>query len=274
MLSSLLITLREGLEAALIVGIILSLLVKLNQENNRKMVWLGVGAAVLISVAAGLVLNALGMAFEGRSEEIFEGVMMLTAAGVLTWMIFWMQRHGRQMQAKLENEVRDAAQVGSEWAFFTLAFVAVLREGIETALFMTATLMSTTPVLALTGGLLGLAIAILLGYLIFAAGKQLNLKVFFQVTSAFLLVVAAGMIAYGIHELQEAAVLPIVVEHVWDINHILNEKATVGLFMKALFGYNGNPSLIEVVVYSLYLLVGGTLVWQSNKPRLTASPAH
>ncbi|MEE8391115.1 MAG: FTR1 family protein, partial [Anaerolineae bacterium] len=163
MIASLLITLREGLEAALIVGIVLSVLRKLGHADRSRPVWAGVLVAVVVSVAIGLVLNGLGVTFEGRGEEIFEGVAMLLAAVVLTWMIFWMQRQGRQIQAELESDVRRAVTTGSAWALFGLAFVAVVREGIETVLFLTAAAFSATPAQTLTGGALGLIAAVVLG---------------------------------------------------------------------------------------------------------------
>jgi high-affinity iron transporter len=217
-------------------------------------VWLGVGAAVLVSVAAGLALQALGVAFAGRGEAVFEGIAMLLAAGVLTWMIFWMQRQGRAVQAELEQDVRRAVTVGSGWALFGLAFVAVLREGIETALFLTAAAFGATAAQTLAGGALGLLLAIVLGWLIFAAGRQLDVGAFFRATSVLLILFAAGLLAHGVHELQEAALLPTVVEHVWDTNHIVDENGTVGAFLKALLGYNGNPSLIEVIAYAAYMV--------------------
>ena len=255
MLASFLITLREGLEAALIVGIVLGVLRKLGRMERSRSVWAGVLVAVVVSVIVGLALNALGVAFEGRGEEIFEGVAMLLAAGVLTWMIFWMQQQGRNIQAELESDVRQAVSLGSGWALFSLAFVAVLREGIETVLFLTAAAFSATPTETLIGGALGLSIAVVLGWLTFAAGKRLNVRVFFRVTSILLIFFAAGLLAYGVHELQEAALLPIFIEHVWDINPILDENGTVGVFLKAIFGYNGNPSLIEVISYVSYLII-------------------
>jgi high-affinity iron transporter len=274
MFASFLITLREGLEAALIVGIVLSVLRKLGQQNRDRSVWLGVGAAVLVSVAAGLVLNALGVAFEGRGEEIFEGIAMLLAAGVLTWMIFWMQRQGRQVQAEIERDVRHAVSIGSSWALFSLAFVAVVREGIETVLFLTAAAFSATPTQTLIGGSLGLIVALVLGWLIFAAGKQLDVRVFFRFTSVLLILFAAGLFAHGIHELQEAALLPTFVEHVWDINHILDEKGSVGVFLKALFGYNGNPSLLEVGGYVVFFAVIGLANWRGWRSPAKTVPSH
>jgi len=255
MIAALWITLREGLEAALLVGIVLGVLRKLGRMERSRPVWAGVGAAVAVSAVAGLALNALGVAFEGRGEEIFEGVAMLLAAGVRTWMIFWMQRQGRQIQAELELDVRRAVDTGSAWALFGLAFAAVLREGIETALFLTAAAFSATPAQTLLGGALGLVIAVALGWLMFAAGKRLDVRAFFRVTSVLLILFAAGLLAQGVHELQEAALVPTLVEHVWDVNFILDENGTVGMFLKALFGYNGNPSLLEVISYMSYFVV-------------------
>jgi high-affinity iron transporter len=138
----------------------------------------------------------------------------------------------------------------------------VVREGIETVLFLNAAAFSTTPTQALLGGALGLLAAVILGWLIFAAGKQLDVRAFFRVTSVLLIVFAAGLFAHGIHELQEAGLLPILVEHVWDINHILDENGTAGAFLKALFGYNGNPSLLEVGGYAVFLTVVGLASWR------------
>jgi len=269
MIAALLITLREGLEAALIVGIVLGVLRKLGYTNRSKPVWIGVAAAAATSIVAGLALNALGVAFEGRGEEIFEGAAMLLAAGVLTWMIFWMQRQGQSVQVELESDVRQAVNVGSWWTLFSLAFVAVLREGIETVLFLTAAAFSATPAETLIGGALGLAIAVLLGWLMFAAGKRLDVRAFFRATSVLLILFAAGLLAHGVHELQEAALLPTFIEHVWDVNFILDESGTAGAFLQALFGYNGNPSLLEVISYIAYF-VAIYLATRLSKPRQVA----
>jgi high-affinity iron transporter len=189
-------------------------------------------------------------------------------------MIFWMQRQGRHMQAELERDVRQAVTAGSAWALFSLAFVAVVREGIETALFMTAAAFSATPAQTLIGGLLGLAVAIVLGWLIFAAGKQLDVRAFFRGTSVLLLLFAAGLFAHGIHELQEASLLPVIVEHVYDVNLFLDENGVVGVFLKALLGYNGNPSLLEMLAYLGYLILIGAFVWRGWQTSVRASSAQ
>jgi len=259
MFASGLIALREGLEAALIVGIVLGVLRRLGRADRGRIVWAGVLTAVALSLALGLALNALGVALEGRGEAVFEGVAMLLAAGVLTWMIFWMQRQGRHIQVQLESDVRVAVASGSDWALFGLVFVAVMREGIETALFLTAAAFSVSPVQTLIGGMLGLAGAVALGWLMFAAGTRLNVRAFFRVTGILLLLFAAGLVAQGVHELQEAGLLPTFIAHVWDINPILDENTLAGQFLKSLLGYNGNPSLEEVVAYSLYFVIVGAL---------------
>jgi high-affinity iron transporter len=255
MLTSALIAFREGLEAALIVGIVLGVLRQLGLRARSQPAWAGVIVATIVSVAAGFILNAMGVALEGRAEQVFEGVTMLLAAGVLTWMIFWMQRQGSEVQVELENDVRKAVQTGGGWALFSIAFLAVVREGIETALFLTASAMSATAAQTLIGGVVGLAAALLLGWLMFALGKRLNLRLFFRATGVLLMLFAAGLVAHGVHEFQEAALLPIVAEHVWDINAVLDENSVGGTFLKALFGYNGNPSLLEVMAYATYMVL-------------------
>ena len=272
MLAAFLITLREGLEAALIVGIVLSVLRRLDKSKQAPSVWWGVLAAAAASIASGIALNALGIVFEGRGEAIFEGFAMLTAAGVLTWMIFWMQRQSRNIGKSLASEVEQAIESGtSTWALFSLAFVAVMREGIETVLFLTAAVFGATPGETLLGGGLGLVVAIALGWLIFVGGRELNLKRFFSVTGLLLLLFAAGLAAHGVHELQEARLLPVFIEHVWDLNPLLDENGTLGSFLKALFGYNGNPTLLEVIVYGLYLIVIGRI---SLRSQIIATPAQ
>ena len=252
MIAALVLAFREGLEAALILGIVLSVLRRVGRRDQERMVWFGAGLAALLSLSAGVGLYALGISFEGRAEEIFEGVAMLFAAGVLTWMIFWMERQGRNIQAELEQDVQRATTGGGKWAIFSLAFLAVLREGIELALFLTAASFTATAAATVVGGLLGLAAAIVAGWLIFATTARLNVRAFFRVTSILLIFFAAGLVAHGVHELNEAGWVPAVVEHVWDMNPMLDENSATGQILKALFGYNGNPSLTEVVAYLGY----------------------
>ena len=256
MLPAFLLALREGLEAALIVGIVLGVLRKLGHNRQQVSVWQGAVAAIAVSLVAALLLYAVGLKMEGAAEQIFEGVTMLLAAAILTWMIFWMQTQGRRINRELETGVRQAVSgMGGNkghWALFSVAFIAVLREGIETALFLTATTFTAGGQATLLGALLGLSVAAALGYILFATTRQLNVKRFFQVTSVLLILFAAGLVAHSIHEFNEVGWIPAVVEHLWDTNGLLDENSGLGLIIKALFGYNGNPSLTEVLGYVVY----------------------
>lgn len=263
MAASLLITLREGLEAALIIGIILAYLGRTGNRDKAGTVWLGALAAVVLSGLAGATIFLTAGSIEGRTEQLFEGTAMFTAVAVLTYMIFWMRKQAINIRAHLQAQVNTALLSGSRLALGLLAFVAVGREGIETALFMFAATKAASPFSATVGGLLGLGAAVILGYLLYRGTYRLNLRAFFNVTSILLLLFAAGLLAHGIHEFHEAAVIPTLIDHVWDINPILDEKSTLGSFLKALFGYNGNPSLVEVFAWVSYL---GLVGWAYFRP--------
>lgn len=275
MLPSFLLSLREGLEAALIIGILLGALRKVNRPDLKSAVWAGTAAALLVSLAAGGALAALGFSLEGQVEYVFEGITMLLAAALLTWMIFWMNRQGRFLRAEMEGKVRQAAaSAASRGALFGLAFLAVVREGIELALFLTAAAFALQGGAIWLGAVLGLGTAVLLGYLVFSTTRRLDLRRFFQVTGVLLLLFAAGLVAHGVHEFNEAGWIPAVIEHVWDINPYLNEKSAPGEILKALFGYNGNPSLTEVLAYLAYLgAAAAGIRWQNRTLALPVTEA-
>jgi high-affinity iron transporter len=251
LLSSTLLSLREGLEAALIIGIVLGALRQMRRRDLSASVWAGTLSALVVCTAAAIGLNALGVALKDPGEAIFEGFTMLLAAGILTWMIFWMARQSRNVKADLEDGVQQASRSGKRGMFF-LAFIAVLREGVELALFLTASAFASDSRQTLLGALLGLGTAILLGAVLFATTVRLNLQRFFQVTGFLLILFAAGLTAHGIHEFNEVGWIPVIIEHVWDVNPILNENSTLGEILKSLLGYNGNPSLTEVLAYAAY----------------------
>jgi high-affinity iron transporter len=255
MLASFLLSLREGIEAALIIGIVLGALRKLNRSEMAPAVWSGTLSAVLVSLLTGALLTMFGLSLEGAAEQIFEGVAMLLAASVLTWMIFWMNRQARSIRGELEAGVNRATSAGGGRALFGLAFLAVVREGIELALFLTAATFASDAQSTILGAVLGLGLAILLGWGLFASTVRLDLRRFFQVTGFLLILFAAGLVAHGVHEFNEVGWIPSIVEHVWDVNPILDENSTLGLLLKALFGYNGNPSLTEVLAYFAYFII-------------------
>lgn len=263
MFASALITLREGLEAALIVGVVLGYLKKIDRLDRQRSVWIGVAAALAASAAVAAALQILGAEFEGRAEEIFEGTTMFLAVAVLTYMIFWMRYQGRHLRGALEREVHTAVSGGQGWALAGLAFFAVFREGVETALFLSAAGFAAGGSGTLWGGLLGLAAALVSGWLIFSTTGYIPLRRFFDATSLLLLFFAAGLMAHGVHEFQEAGLLPSFIAPVWDINSILPETSLLGSFLKTLLGYNGDPSLMEALSYLGYWLavLGGVRWW-------------
>ncbi len=253
MLAPLLITLREGMEAALILGIIFAYLARTGNPRHFGAVWLGTGAAVAASLAAGAAVFLTVGELEGAAEEVFEGTAMFLAVAMLTYMVVWMKRQASAIRGELQEKVRAALATGSGMALSLLAFVVVGREGMETALFFYASTRASTPLESLLGGALGLAIAVALGYSLYRGSHRLNLRAFFNVTGVLLILFAAGLLAHGIHEYHEAGLLPEMIEHVWDVNWLLDEKSTLGRFLTALVGYNANPSLLEVLAYAAYL---------------------
>lgn len=202
------VTLREGFEASLIVGIVLAFLDRTGRRDAFWPVWIGALAAIGISVAVGLALFAIGAEFEGRAEAVWEGSVMLLAAGLLTWMVFWMRSQARSIKRHLESQVDHALQVGSAFALGLVAFVGVLREGLETALFLLGTFERSNATVSVVGGLLGLAAAVVLGYAFYRGSSRLDLRRFFTLTSVLLLTFAAWLLFGGLHELQEGGVLP------------------------------------------------------------------
>lgn len=248
-----LVTTREGLEASLIVGIVLAYLAKTENRRYFRVIWLGTAAAVALSIMLGAALFFTIGELEGRGEAIFEGIAMLTAVCVLTWMIFWMRKQARNIKHELEEKLESAIMAGSAVGLASVVFFAVLREGWETALFIFAVGESSTPLATAIGSVVGLVISISLGVMLYMGSRRLNLRQFFTVTGVLLIVFAAGLLAHSVHEFQEAGLLPQTVEHIWNTNGILSEDSHTGQFLTALFGYNGDPSLLEVLVWFGYL---------------------
>jgi len=202
------VMLREGFEASLIVGIVLAFLNRTGRRQGFGAVWAGTIAALALSVLAAVLLFVIGAELEGRAEALFEGTAMLLAASLLTWMIFWMRRQARTIKRELEEQVEHALAKQSVFALALVAFVGVLREGVETALFLFGTVEGSNALVASTSATIGLAGAVLLGYLFYRGAARLNLRRFFTVTSVLLLVFAGWLLASGLHELAEGGVLP------------------------------------------------------------------
>ncbi len=276
MLPSYLLSLREGLEAALIIGIVLGALRKIHRTDLTPALWYGVAAATLTSFIAAILLTLLGLSLEGTAEKVYEGITMFLAAGILTWMIFWMGKQARNMKSELEDDVNKAAATTGKASIFWLAFIAVVREGIELAIFLSAAFfagnnenLGINTIQNLAGMVLGLGTSILLGWSLFATAVRLDLRRFFQVTGFLLILFAAGLVAHGVHEFNEINWIPSVVEHVWDVNSFINEDSVFGQLLNTLFGYNGNPSLTEMIGYFVYIIVVAVLFNYSTIKRDT-----
>jgi high-affinity iron transporter len=251
MLPSFILSLREGIEAALVIGIVLASVRQLRRLDLTSAIWAGTGSAALVSLLTAILLTRLGLELKDPGEAIFEGITMLLAAGILTWMIFWMSLRTRNMKGDLESSVLRASRAG-KWSLFGLAFIAVLREGVELALFLTAATFSSSATATILGGVLGLGTAILLGWSFFATTVRLDLRRFFRVTGFLLLLFAAGLIGRSAGELVLAGWIPALIGHVWDLGGIVSEASVLGQTLGALFGYSASPSLMQVLVYAAY----------------------
>ena len=202
------ITLREGFEAALVVAIVLSFLEGTGRREWFRAVWLGVGAGLVVSALVALVLFAVGAELEGRAEAIFEGTVMVVASGLVVWMVFWMRRRARTIGHELRSRVDAAVTQGSVIGVALVAFAAVVREGVESAVFLVGSLDDSSPFVALTSAALGILAALVLGYAFYRGAERLDLRRFFHVTSVVLVLVAAWLFSGGVHELSETGVLP------------------------------------------------------------------
>ncbi|HIA07045.1 MAG TPA: high-affinity iron transporter [Flavobacteriales bacterium] len=259
------ITFRETFEVALIAGIVLSFLKRTKQSRHNIIVYSGIGLAVAVSIVLALIINQVAGGFSGETEEIFEGIMMYLSVIFLSFMILWTIKHKHHVK-EIEEHVATDLNANYKTGLFLLIFVAVLREGIETVLFLRGIIVAYEKSI-LAFSLLGIVAAVAIAWALFKGMVRFNMKKFFNISSTLLILFAAGLLAHGTHELQEAGILPVVVEHLWDINpesitHPLHEKGVVGSVFKSLFGYNGNPSLIEVLSYLAFLLI--TLGWWRN----------
>ena len=262
MFANLLIALREGLEAALVVSIIVAYLVKSGRRDALPKLWLGVGLAALIPLVAGAIMSWGLKTLTFQGQEILGGTLSFVAVGLVTWMIFWMGKNARELKGELEGSLSKSLSAGSSgWGIVWIAVVAVGREGVETALFVWATVRSsieTSAMQATVGVIAGLAIAIVLGVLIYQGAVRINLRVFFAVTGYFLVVVAAGIIAYGIGDLQEAGLLPGIMSHAWNLSSYLPDSTSpfhwLYVLLQAMFQFNLQPTVLQVVGWWVYIV--------------------
>jgi high-affinity iron transporter len=277
MLPIFLLTLREGVEVALIMGIILAYLNRTDRQQLTSSVWAGLALAAVVTALLGVLIFQVMGGFDPDIESeknmlrTFEGVSCLLAAGVLTWVIVWMHRNARHLGSQLRTAVDATVGKNQAWAITGLVFVTAGREGLETVLILPGLAKGAATMDIVMGIALGLAGAIFVGVLLHRGSRTLDIQRFFKVTGVLLIFFAAGLVAYGIHELQDAGRFPVLMKDVWNINHLLNDKAGVGLLLKSLFGYNGNPEIIELLAYVSYL--SASLMLFLKSPKVDATPA-
>jgi high-affinity iron transporter len=259
LLGNLLIGLREGLEASLVVSILVAFLVRTDRRNALPKVWLGVGIAVAISVGVTFVLTLTQQALTFEAQETFGGVLSIVAVGFVTWMIFWMRRAARSISGELRGRLEDALQMGSG-AVVVMAALAVGREGLETAVFFFAAAQAAGETTGpLIGFLLGIAIAVVIAYLVYRGAVTLDMGRFFTVTGVLLVFVAAGILAYGVHDLQEAGILPGLPTLAFDVSAVIPPDYWYGVLLKGIFNFSPATTVLEAIVWVAYVAVVLTL---------------
>jgi len=255
--SGLLIGLREGVEAALIVAIILAYLARTGNARYFGRIWLGTGAAVVLSVGIGVGLFATIGGLEEPYEQLFEAVALLVATAVVTWMLFWMRRQAASVRGELHAAVDRALTSGGAWALTALAFSAVIREGVETALFLsgTATSADEGALSVAFGALVGLALAVVIGFGFYRGARIIDLRLFFKWTGIALIFIAGGLLSRAVHELVEIGVIGVGSSPAFDISGVLPHEEGIGQFLRAIFGYSSQPEWATFVTWLVYVVV-------------------
>ena len=273
MLGNALIGLREGLEASLVVSILVAFLVRTDRRRELPKVWLGVGIAVLVSVGVTLGLTLAEQALTFEASETLGGSLSIIAVGFVTWMIFWMRNNARAMSSDLQGKLETAIRMGPV-AVVVMATLAVGREGLETAVFFFAAAQAAGETAQpLIGFLIGIALAIVLAYLIYRGAMKINLAKFFTVTGLLLIFVAAGILAYGVHDLQEAGVLPGLATLAFDVSATIPPDSWYGTLLKGVFNFSPQTTVFQAVVWVLYVAVVLTLFLVPLRARSTTPAA-
>jgi high-affinity iron transporter len=281
-ISGLLTGLREGVEAALIVSIVITYLVKTGNGGHAPKIWVGTGLAIVVSGAIGLVLFASVGSLKSPYEQIFEGTTLLLAAGVVTWMLFWMRRQAAGVKGALQAAVDRVVATGGAWGLAILAFTAIIREGVETSLFLvgqatsaTAAVGASSAAAVVLGAFVGLGIAIVIGYALYRGSRRLNLGAFFRWTGIALVFIAAGLLSNGIHEFIEIGLLgngPWT-QAAFDLSGVLSHDNGIGSFLRAIFGYSANPEILTLIIHVGYIVAVLALYLRPTAPRAPAAPS-
>ena len=278
--SGLLTGLREGVEAALILAIICAYLAKTGNRRYFRTVFVGAGLALVLSAVLGIALFLTVGSFEEPFEQLFEGLTMILAASVVTWMLFWMRRQAASVKGELQSAVDRALDTGSVTAMAVLAFIAVIREGVETSLFLTGQAAATTDGTGaesvLLGALIGLTIAAILGVGFYQGSRRLNLTTFFRWTGVALVFIAAGLLSHAVHEFIEVGVINVGTQTLFDISTILpheGDGSLPGQMLRALFGYTSTPEVATFAVWLTYVVVVLALYLRPVKRPPAPAPA-
>jgi high-affinity iron transporter len=256
MLATLIIFLREGVEASMIIAILLAYLNRIGRREHFRDVFVGVGAALLLATAGGAVAYETIRSYDGsRVQTIFETATFLVAATVLTYMTFWMRNHARSLSKELRARAEAALDGRARWGLGLLAFQAVGREGLETVVFTLAIIFSTSAAGALTGAAIGLVCALGIAFVIYRLGHRLNLSRFFTVIGVLLMVFAAGLLADAVENLQQLGWLPVLDTPMWHSARLLSENSAFGDVLHSFFGYSDAPTPLQLIVYVGYLAI-------------------
>jgi len=254
MLANYLIGLREGLEASLVVAILIAYIVKLERRSLLPSLWVGVGLAVVLSLGVGAFLQFTSQSLTFQTQEAFGGFMSLIAVGLITWMIFWMAGHAQGIRSHLHGEI-DKALLGGAWTLTIVAFVSVGREGLETALFLWAGInASGNSVEPILGAVLGLATAVVIGFIIYKGAVRLNIGRLFAWTGAGLIIVAAGVLAYGLHDLQEASIVPGLNNLAFDMSSQIPPSSWYGTLLKGVFNFSPATTWVEFTAWWAFVI--------------------
>jgi high-affinity iron transporter len=272
-LPTFIIGLREGLEASLIVGIIAAFLIQRGERRALRPMWLGVGLAILLCLGVALVLQAVNRDLPEEQQEGLATVLSLVAVAGVTYMIVWMKRHSRELKGSLEQSAEAALLTGSVLALVAMAFLAILREGLETAVFLLAVFGSSgNPVAAASGAVLGILVAVGLGYAIYRGGVRLNLGRFFRVTGFVLVLVAAGLLASAVHTAHEAGWLTSFQQQAFDLQWLVAPGSIRAALLTGMLGIQPVPTVGEVAVWVLYAVPMGLYVLWPHRARTSAEP--
>ncbi len=273
MLANVLIGLREGLEAGLVVGILVAYLRKIERSDVLPRLWTGVAGAIALSLGVGAILTFGPYGLSFQAQEILGGVLSIIAVGMVTWMTFWMARHARGLGRELHADV-DRAVGGSALALVGLGVVSVGREGVETALFVWASVNAgADAVLGTVGAFLGILIAVVISYLIYRGFVRINLSRFFFWTGIFLIVVAAGVLAYGVRDLQEAGVVPGISVIAFSLANVVPPTSWYATVLAGIFNFTPEPTAAQVVVWVAYIAVTLVLFLRVSRPVPITIPA-